>query len=224
MTIKNAATALEASRTELARWEATAAASRAELESMQDRAAEEVLDDPALVDRLPREMAELRGRLELADGAAKAQAQRVAAAEAVYLEAQATALEGSVRGAREALDKHQSKTDRLLAQLAEHEGVFVLQVEDDSLIPVGTQRVTMRPVSEVLAEDLAVAELRVRILRAMAAREDVGAMLRPLRSIVDGTVLNRTDSELYPACVWGPGALVPAPEYRAEPAAAPVEV
>lgn len=60
--------AVEEAREVLARWEAEKAAAEVELESLMARAGGEVLDDPKAAERLPRVLAELRDRVDLAQG------------------------------------------------------------------------------------------------------------------------------------------------------------
>lgn len=192
---------LEAAQGLLARWEAEHAAAEAELASLQERAGVEVLDDPEAASTLPRDMSQLRDRIDIAERAVAAQGPRVKTAESAYLHAEADVLEQTVAVARGRLGEHQARTNELLALLREHEGAFE---------PAKGGRRSQR-----LQAELAQAEIRVEILRRMAAGEDPEAWLQGQVHPSIGTVAGLQPHDLYPSCVWGPEAVVRAPAYAA---------
>lgn len=218
--------AVLAAREKLAQLEAEHAATSAELDSLQARAGEEVLDDPTAAPRLTRALGELRDRLEITSRAIEAQRPRVLTAERAYLATEAQRLREPVREIEERLAKHQRRTDELLALLADHEGQFVPKAElvrarpmssattlvirddgtEDDDGPIGL-------VSEEIKYELAIAGKRVWIVETLAAGQDPQPALQAEASIIDGYVLGLPIRELYPACVSGPDALVPAPQY-----------
>lgn len=208
---------LDAQRETLARWGAQVAATEAELASLQQRAGEEVLDDPNAAGVLARSMQGLRDQLDIARRAVAAQGPRVQRAEAAYLNAEADLLEAVAVDARKKLEAHQTRTAGLLAQLAEHEGVFVPEVQlIDALRSgnvLGTPTEWATPKSEPLEDAAHLAGLRVQILREMAAGRDPAPLLQAQASRRDSTVCGLSIPELYPPCVWGPEAVVPAPAY-----------
>lgn len=204
----DAAKSVEDARAVLARWEAEQAALEAELESLQSRAGGEVLDDPKAAERLPRVLADLRDRLDLAGRAIEAQRPRVAAAESAYLLAEAEKLRGPVKRAENALARHEEKTAELLRLLEEHEGPFVpkalLDFEQQQQHTAGPREVVLTR-SEVMENDLAALRRPALVLEELAAGRD--PMQHPdLRDCVP--------AETFPACVWGPEALVPCSLYQ----------
>lgn len=200
------AKSVEDARAVLARWEAEQAALEAELESLQSRAGGEVLDDPKAAERLPRVLADLRDRLDLAGRAIEAQRPRVAAAESAYLLAEADRLRAPVKRAENALARHHERTAELLRLLEEHEGVFVpkalLDFEQQRNTAGVKELVLTR--SEVLENDLTALRRPVLVLEELAAGRD--PMQHPdLRDCVP--------HQVFPSCVWGADALVPCPAY-----------
>lgn len=199
---------LRGQQQKLARWEAEKAAAEAELASLQARSGEEVLDDETAAQRLTTAMHELRDRAEIAGRAIAAQQPRVKAAERAYLEAEADELEKPLIEARAAVTRHQARTNELLRLLREHEGPFVPEEELRDAIPSGVAWVGREfsdevPKSRLLAMAVEEAERPVAILRAMAEGREPNITLNS----------GETPADVYPACVWGPGAVVPAPAY-----------
>lgn len=204
-----AADGVEAARELLARWEAEQSAAQAELESLQSRAGSEVLDDPDAAAGLARGMTELRDRIEIATKAVAAQRPRVVEAEAAWLLAEAELLEKPVAQARTALERHEARTAELLKVLAEHEGPFVpehlLIVEQArNFGPASGSFSYEVPKSEILRDAVFAAERPVIVLREMAAGRDPAKLPQ---------VQDQNPTDVYPACVWGPDALVKAPAY-----------
>ena len=194
--------AVEQAREVLARWEAELAAATAELESVRDRAGGEVLDDPKAAERLPRVIGDLTAQVDIAERAIRAQGPRVVAAERAYLLSEAEKLRPTVKRAENALQRHREKTAELLRLLEEHEGPFVpkplLDFERGA-------KVYERPRSELLEDEVTAARLPVLVLEELAAGRD--PMQHPdLRDCVP--------AETFPACVWGPEALVPCSRYQ----------
>lgn len=194
-------------RERLVEWENAKTTAEAELARLGAVGGDEVLDDPEASSRLPRLMQEQRDRIDVAGRAIVAQRGRITAAERAYLSAEADSLEPMAAAKRTALEGHNKKTADLLDELAKHEGVFV--PERDLLeeraewqraaggSALGWTRDMAK--SEILSAEVAETELPVRVLRAMASGEDPAGLL--------------AGSNAYPACVWGPDALVPAPAY-----------
>ncbi|MEE3128458.1 MAG: hypothetical protein VX494_14720 [Actinomycetota bacterium] len=203
---------VERQRSVLAQWEAEAATARAELESLQSRAGEEVLDDAAAASRLPALMGQLSARMDIAQRAIEAQRPRVAAAESAYLLAEAEKLRGPVKRAENALARHRERTAELLRLLEEHEGPFVpkalLDFEENKSSAGPHEYVLAR--SEVMENDLAALRRPVLVLEELAAGRD--PMLNP--ELSGGLWLGQPDpAEVFPPAVWGPDAVVPAPAY-----------
>lgn len=206
------AAAVHQAREVLARWEAELAAVTAELQSVRDRAGGEVLDDPDAAERLPRVIGDLTARVDIAERAIRAQRPRVVDAERAYLLSEADKLRPAVKRAEGALQRHHERTTELLRQLEEHEGRFV---PESALIEerwshrstgryVGGDDSYDLPKSAALEDVLASARRPVLLLEELAAGRD--PMLHPdLRDCVP--------HQVFPACVWGPDALVPCPMY-----------
>lgn len=195
----------------LAEWEAKGAAATAELESLQERAGEDLLDNPDAEGPIARSMGELRDRIDLAERAVAAQRPRLLLAERRYLAAEADQLEPAVVEAEAELAAHEKKTQRLLGQLQEHEGTFVpevvlinQQVEIARKVGVVERRTWVIPKSEQLRGELEPRRRQLAVLRAMAAGED------PMRLAFEWGV---DLSSVLPPCVAGPGAVVPAKAY-----------
>ena len=176
-------------------------------------AGHEVLDDPEAAMRLPKLMQEQRDLIEIAARAIGAQRSRVAAAEREYLLGEADRLEGPVAAARAELDRHNARTYELLRMLEQHEGPFVpkreLDLEIERTVSLGPRVIELTK-SEVLGNRIAELGRPVFILRELADGRDPSA-------VVAGWGLRSED--VYPVCVWGPDALIPAPAYQRRVAA-----
>lgn len=192
----------------LAEWEAKEAAATAELESMQQRAGADILDNPDAETSIARSMAELRDRIDLAQRAVVAQRPRLLLAERRYLAAEADALEPAIAELELQLAEHEKKTNRLLSQLEAHEGGFVPEVAHIALQrSAGFDNAPMSwtlPKSAVMHRELTSLRRPLEVLRAMADGEDPAALIASW---------GVSASEVYPPCVYGPDAVVPAGAY-----------
>ena len=210
--IQTAKEVVSAERAKLSKCEADQITAQAELASLEQRSGQEFLDDLSTAEDLAASMQGLRDRSNILERAIAAQRGRVQAAESAYLHVEADELERAVDAARGRLVAHDRRTEELLAQLEEHEGTFVPEHRDLGVIYEGQGPMGGRK-SAALQSDLAQAEARVRILRDLAAGVDPSVWLREQQSAFDGTVAGVEIRDLYPACVWGPDAVVPAPAY-----------
>lgn len=198
----------------LAGWEAKREAAEAEFTRLQGVAGDQVLDDPDALDEIPRQMQELRDRIDMAERAIDAARDRVLAAERGYLGIEADLLEVEAAAARKALEKHQATTERLVAAVRKHEGPGEFVTEEELFHRrephERLSRSYQSPVSAGLKAAVQRAELRVAVVRDVAAGVDPRERLAALQSLRDSTVAGVPVGELYPACV-GPEGLVPAP-------------
>jgi hypothetical protein len=117
----SAVAGLDAAEATLARWQAEVAAKGAELTDLRGRAGEEALDDPAAAAGLAAAISLLSGEVQVAELAVVPAAARVEAARRAVLRERAEALTARVTRLRVAAAKRQERTDRLLAELLEHE-------------------------------------------------------------------------------------------------------
>lgn len=209
--VEKAAEAVRAERAKLEQWTAEEAAARAALASLQGHTGEEVLDNPDAAANLARAMQEQRDRIDIAGRAIEAQRGRVGAAETAYLHAEARVLEEPVKRLQAKLDEHNGRTAELLKMLEEHEGRFVPENDffqeewrRDGSIQRGEVRQLTIPASEILADELARARRPLLVLQELAGGRDPGS---------HPDLLGLAPADYYPACVWGPDALVPAPAY-----------
>lgn len=216
--VNDARVVVEAERVKLARLEADRAAAMAELESLEDRAGAEVLDDPEAAPRLSRVMQELRDRVGILARAIAAQGLRVTAAEQTYLTAEADELERTVLApAREVLADHEQKIADMVAKIVEIEGEgrFVTEAErithEHDLARHGPVSYRV-PTSTLLRQAVEEASRQVQLVRAMAAGEDPDALVTQWQRH-EFSWSGLANEDLYPACVWGPDAIAPAPAY-----------
>lgn len=107
---------------QLARWTAEREAARAELADLEGRAGGEVLDDESAAERLTASLSGLRSRVDVADRAAAAAAERLNEAFRGVLRVRAEYLRSEAEALRVEAEQRQAKTDRLLAELSEWEG------------------------------------------------------------------------------------------------------
>lgn len=188
-------------RETLAGWREKGSTAQEELASLQATAGVEFLDDPEAATRLVQQMATLRDQATVADRAADAAQQRVAAAERDYLLAEADVLDKVVERARERVQTHRQRTAELLAQLLEHDGRFVLD---------GASK------SWALEHPAEVAKTQAQILRLLAEGQDPESWLQQeANRTFDGRIAGLLPAELYPDAVSGSNALVPAPYFVA---------
>ncbi len=203
--------AVVAARAKLGEWQTTLAAAETALEALQAQTGEQALEDPELAFSIPRQMQEQRDRIDVARRAIEAQRPHVQAAERDYLLAEAAVLEGAAAAARKKLERHEARTQELLAQLEAHEGPYTAlgPVLHDKWLDGSRSGTFAGPTykSDALRDEVRAAERPVQILRAMAEGSSVSNLFREWA--LDGP---RARS-LYPSCVWGPATLVPAPDY-----------
>lgn len=181
-------------RSVLADLEASKAAAEAAIEELQGRAVTAAPATPDGVRELAQAIQLERDHVAIAESAIAVQEQTVAAVERAYLAAEADLLEKPVAAAQGRLEKHEARTRALHAELAKHEGKYVPEK--------GTGR---RSVG--LRRAVAAAERELELVRTMAAGGDPADLL-----VQWG--LSPVDAGSYPATIWGPTALVPAPRYR----------
>jgi hypothetical protein len=153
------------------RWQADAAAKRAELSSLEDRAGDEVLADESAAVRLAEQATRLRSEIDMADRAAAAAARRVVDARRGVLRARAGELRTEAEGLRAEADRRQTKTDRLLADLAEHEGCQYVPYEpvDADVAGAGSHGVPFKlPITHTLRSKADVLDQKAADLDAKA--------------------------------------------------------
>lgn len=107
----------------VAKWEADAAAKTAELEDLEGRAGDEVLADETVAERLTGAIAKLRAGIEIGRRAADAARRKLYAARRELLRAKAAELREQAETLVKSAEKRQQRTDKLLKELAEFEGV-----------------------------------------------------------------------------------------------------
>jgi hypothetical protein len=194
-------------RATLEQWETTARTAADDLEQLQRRMGEQVLETPERAEEFTREMQSLRDRIAVAESAIAAQRPKVAPAEQAYLLAEADLLESrDLVPAKAALADHQARTEELLALLEEHEGRYVPEADlQRATHNFGERLRFVAPRSAPLRAAVFNAECQVQVVRELAAGRDPGPMLNQWNELV-----HQVD---YPACVWGADALVPARAY-----------
>jgi hypothetical protein len=221
--VERAAGEVRKQRERLAQLVAEKVATEAEALSLQRRAGDEVRDDETgtAAARLARSLGDMRARVEILGQAIAAQEPRVKAAERAYLEAEAEEAEKPLAAARAALTRHQARTNELLRLLEEHEGRFISEAQHIDELRWAERRHTETahepgmpgigpvldsfeaPKSWAMQGVVEEAQRSVGILRALAEGREPRVVLG------DGQTL----ADVYPSCVWGPDALVPAPAY-----------
>lgn len=201
----------------LARWSAERATAEAELEDLQTRIGDEVLADESAAEGLAGSMARLRDRIDIAGRAAEAAKPKVLAARraAALLDAEAWDAEAARR--RAVLAVHQARTDKLLAELEEHECKFVTEQQWVHALAAadsgGGPETWSVPKSAEIVAAVKEAELKAAIIREVVAGGD------PRSVTPDGSVSGQgwgsADRRLaegdFPPSVWGPEAVLPAP-------------
>lgn len=206
---------VEAHRAVVARWEAEKAASTAELESLQERAGEEVLANESAAISLPRSMQELRDRIDIASRAAAAASPKLEAAARVAVLAEADEWGAEQARRQVLLDAHEAKEQKLLGALQEFTGVdWEVKREDRNLAETGP-RVIKRSTSEPLLADVRRAERTAWCLREIADGRDPHAELGvPFEGRwFQGVIAGPDARDFYTDSVWGPQAILPAPAY-----------
>jgi hypothetical protein len=204
-----------AERARLEEWQRAKATAEAELTTLQGRLGDLVLDDPAAAELALRQQQQLRDRVDVAERAIVAQGPRVATAETAYLTAEADALEPAIAAAEADLAKHRARTQELLAQLETHEARFVPEIElthaQMMLTAPGEGRVAQVSIPRSHDMAWAIEEMRrpVHVLREMAAGRE------PASDWV-AREWETTPAKAFPACVYGPDAVVPSQAYLRE--------
>lgn len=214
----------------VARWEAESAASTAELESLQERAGEEVLADESAAMSLPRSMQELRDRIDIASRAVAAATPKMEAAARVVVLAEADEWDAEHARRQALLDEHDAKQQKLLDALQKFTGLdWEVSREDRSIAETGP-RVIKNPTREPLLADVRRAERTAWCLRELAeGRDPHNDLSVPFEGrSFQGIITGPDAREFYTGSVWGPDAVLPAPAYLQAKAAgtadlAPVE-
>lgn len=193
---------VEQEQERLGRWQAEQAAAEAELTDLQGRAGDEVLADPDAAAALTEAMTGLRSRIDIAARAVTAAEPRVDEARRAVLLVDAGEWDEAAAGLRAQLDEREQRTAELLAALEEYTGAKW------QLAPL-LNATTGMP-SLITSRDVTAERLRVEV----ASAERTGAVLRALAAGEDPekTVPGVTAKD-YPASVWGPAAVLPAPRY-----------
>lgn len=223
-TVERAAGEVRKQRERLAQLTAEKAAAESEAAALQRRAGEEVAADESgtAATRLARSLGDMRTQVEILGQAIAAQEPRVKAAEAAYLEAEAEEAEKPLAAAQAALSRHQAKTSALLKELEEHEGRFISEMEHlDELRFQRRPTVEITPGMPGTIVGGTVEYKAPKSFALQAAVEDAQRSVDILRALAEGREPKvdlglegrRTLADVYPACVWGPQALVPAPAY-----------
>lgn len=198
-------------RKTLEHWQGLLGRAEAEHAELRELDGALVLDDPDAVDRIPRQLQELRDRIYTAERAVDTARSRVQAAESEYLLAEAEVLGQEVTRRRAKLDAHVTRLEELVQAVRDHEGdpdgVFLTKGQQMAQVPRDQrpEKYSYRtPASTALRQAVAEAERPVIVLREMAAGRE--PLEHPQLQGVNPV-------EVFPACVWGPDAVVRAPAY-----------
>ncbi|MFI5729165.1 hypothetical protein ACIA49_03525 [Kribbella sp. NPDC051587] len=223
---------VEQHRGMVAHWEAERAAAMAELESLQERAGEEVLADASAASRLSRSMQELRDRVDIAQRAVDAATPKLHAAAVEALLAEAVEVEAEQARAQTALDEFDARQAKLLGALeaftglswvprsGNEESTVELAVSSPNAMP---PTVAQRP---VLERALETCRRTAWALREVAAGRDPHQALRvPFEGPRFVGLVNGPDPRIfYTDSTWGSNAVLPAPAYtRSTPATGAVD-
>ena len=203
----------------LATWLSKRSTAEAALAQAESTSGEDVLENPTLVAKTAADMRSIRDEIELASKAADAARTRLDHARVVVLEREAQRFDQAAAAVDKKLATHREKTSELLAALEAHEGVFVPQVElmqekrASGTIHDGEEWSFLK--SDDMANEAEQERMRAAVIRDVAAGVDPRIRMRESENIVDSSVLGVRPEDLYPSCVWGPGALIPAPLFSA---------
>lgn len=197
-------------------WRDRLAGARSELAEAESTSGEAVVDNPSLVSKVSKRMQAARDEIELAGHAQGAAEERLEQARRRVLEFDALQFDRVADRLKGELVKHRARTDELLAQLDEHEGVYVpewrwARAARDARSADAPDEWSS-PRSESLAEALERERMCAHVLRDVAAGVDPSGRLREAAgagSLVFGVPV----VELYPSAVWGPDAVIPAPAF-----------
>lgn len=197
-------------------WRDRVAAARAELADAESTSGEAVLDNPSIVAKVSKRMQSARDEVELAERAIPAAEGRLEQARRRVLEFDALAFDRAAERLEGELAQHRARTEQLLAQLEEHECVYVPEAEwaraaRDAWGFNGPTEWSA-PKSDDLQRRVDVERLRAAVLRDVAAGVDPSGRVHEARGIED-TVFGVPADEVYPSAVWGPDAVVPAPAF-----------
>jgi len=196
------------------RWGARKLAAEQELESLKARAGAEVLADENAAGRLTKAMGQLRDEADIATRAVDAAQPLLDEARRAAVLAEADEWDAEATKRRRALERHVAKIDQLLEQLRELDGVeYGLVNQEPEHVYAGTTHELAVSVREQLEVEVDRAELTAHVLREVAAGRDPSAELRARADVVNGNVYGLAPREYYPASVWGPDAVLPAPAY-----------
>lgn len=219
--------AMENHRTTVARWAAEKATAEAELSDLQQRAGDEVLDDESAAQRLPRQMQALRDRIDIATRALAVAENRLHEASVAVLLAEAAQWDAEAAHRQAVLDDHDARRDGLLAKLQEFTGEYYTAArssESSSVVHVvvgAPEGPNLTSTRAPLAEAVTTAERTAFVLREVAAGRDPHPALMSELPVIGP----RPDpASFYPASVWGPEAILPAPLYQARLANGTVDV
>jgi hypothetical protein len=188
----------------VAKWEAEEAAAASELEDLQGRAGDELLDDDTAAERLPGQMAGLRDRVVIARAAAGKARQRLEGARRAALEAEAVEWDAAADEAQRRLDEHRARVEGLLRQLDELDNAaYGLQPRVRDAIYISGPTPIRVSVTERLAAEVAGLRVKGSVIRAHLRGERPG-----LRS-ADGTRVGMQAELLGPFSVAIEAADVP---------------
>lgn len=213
---------VEAHRAVVARWEAEEAAATAELESLQDRAGEEVLADESAAAPLSRSMQELRDRIDIASRAVAAATPRLEAASRVVVLAEADEVDAEQARAQAKLDEFDARQQELLTALQEFSGLVWMVDRGDApgsgVVIVsnagGPRQIASSP-RDSLWRAVEFAKRKSWCLREIAAGRDPHSELSmPFEGkAFEGIITGPSARDFYTDTVWGPSAVLPAPAY-----------
>lgn len=200
----------------IAEWETRGDRARSELAAAEDASGEALVSRPSLLDKLAKQMQTARDEIAMSGRALDAARARAEQARRRVLEFDAVEFDRVAAGIESDLAKHRARTDELLALLEEHECVFVpewkwARAEGQAWRSTGPQEWSA-PKSDRLEAALGLARLRADVLRDVAAGVDPAGRITKAAGI-ESTVFGVPLLDVYPASVWGPEAVVPAPAF-----------
>lgn len=195
-------------------WEARLGAARSELADAESSSGGDLIDDPKSVSRVAKRMQTARDEIELGERALAEAGLRLENARRRVLEHDASEIDQQADRLQAELDKHDARTAELLADLQEHEGRFVPEVDwiealrsaiRSGVANDGAPEEWEIPKSRLKREQIMRLRLQADVVRDVAAGVDPSIRLRASSAVGDRSI--------YPACVWGPDAVVGAPAY-----------
>lgn len=197
------------------RWQAELAEARGALADLDTRAGAELLDDESAARRIPKLKAELWDRIDVAERALAEAEPRLERARRDVLRQEAATYEPLIVEQQKQLAEHDARTQALLEALQSHSGALYRPVtfDDPDLRNRAEQgeRVSLPvPVRQRFVDEVERLTRRRDILLAVADGQD------PRQVVGAGglfAVANPPAPQEYPASVWGPDAVIPAPAY-----------